>query len=640
MRTAILLLAVAGWSLTIGLTDRATADETDDAIKSVDQALATAGKAFREKQVDKAAAALAEAKTTLKSVSDGDISPAARTKVNALQERIAAGDRALAKLKAPPPSAPAKSKTGAPADPPSGDQKKPADPAPATAKAKKPVKPRKTAKALPTGPSFTSDVAPILIAKCGNCHVRGSRGGLSMATFAALDKGTRNGPILIPGSAQDSRMANLMLSGAMPKSGTKVTPEELDLISRWINAGALFDGTDRTAPLGQKPSETEMDGLVKATGKESVQFARDLAPVLVKHCVGCHGGDNPGGQLRLETFAGLLQGGTTGKAIEADKPTESLLLKRIRGIDGDRMPLDKPPLSDQEIAQFETWLKEGAKFDGSDAAAPLRVAVEESLAGRLTHEELTTKRVAQAQKLWALAAPDEAAREVRTSNFILMGNVSPARLNEISELAEAERIKIVKLLKLDPEAPLVKGTLAVFVLKRQFDYSEFVRMVEGREAPRGAAGHANVKGSDLYACVTASTDNDAILPALVAEQIASGFLLSFNNLPPWFAAGAARAIAARVEPRNPLVKQWDAEVQNLPATDAPDAFMSATVFDAELSARSYAFARSLTQKLPAFQSLIAALVEDHDFEQAVTDTYRSNTRALVELWLRRKPGRG
>ena len=160
-----------------------------------------------------------------------------------------------------------------------------------------------------------------------------------------------------------------------------------------------------------------MEGLAKATGKESVQFARDLAPVLVANCTGCHSGDNPGGQLRLETFASLLQGGTSGKAIEADKPEESLLLKRIRGIDGDRMPLDKPPLPDEVIARFETWLKEGAKFDGSDATAPLRVMAEESLAGRLTHDELTTKRVAQAQKLWALAAPDEAAGQVRPRIF-------------------------------------------------------------------------------------------------------------------------------------------------------------------------------------------------------------------------------
>ncbi|MES1213848.1 MAG: c-type cytochrome domain-containing protein, partial [Singulisphaera sp.] len=411
--------------------------------------------------------------------------------------------------------------------------------------------------------------------------------------FAALEKGTRDGPVIRAGSSQGSRIIEVIVSGDMPRGGGKLAPEEFDTLTRWIDAGALFDGTDRTAPLGQKSGEM-LEGLTKATGKESVQFARDLAPVLIESCIRCHGGDNPAGQLRLETFAGLLQGGATGKAIEAGKPEDSLLLKRLRGMDGDQMPLEKPPLSADVIARFETWINEGATFDGSDPNASVRVAVEESLAGRLSHEELTAKRVAQAQKLWALAAPDEAAQLVQTENFILMGNVSPARLNEVSELAETERAKIVKLLKLDASAPLVKGSLVLFVLKRQFDYSEFVRMVEGREAPRDSAGHANVKGSDLYACVMANGENNDVLPALVAEQIAGGFLLSCTNMPGWFATGTARAIAARVEPKNPLVKQWEAELQGLPATDAPDAFLSASVFDAQLTARSYAFARGLT----------------------------------------------
>ncbi|HVU90540.1 MAG TPA: c-type cytochrome domain-containing protein [Pirellulales bacterium] len=626
MRTASTTLAICLLALSGLVAQRATAaDATDDAIASINDSLTKAGKAFRDKNAAEAAAALGEAKTTFQAATAGDVSPAMRAKLDALGDRLAAAERAIARLAAPVESkaASAKKSSAKPAVTP-------------TAKTKKPAKARRAA---PTGPSFTSDVAPILMAKCGNCHVRGARGGLSMATFAALEKGTRNGPVIRPGSAAESRMIDLVATGQMPKGDNKLTPEELATLSRWIDAGAFFDGDDRTAPLGQK-SAGEMEGLVKATGKETVQFSRDLAPVLLEQCARCHGGDNPAGQLRLETFAGLLAGGASGKAIEADKPTESLLLNRLRGIDGDRMPLEKPPLPDEVIARFETWLKEGAKFDGSDATASLRVAVEESLAGRMTHDELTAKRVVQAQKLWALAAPDEASEMVQTANFILMGNVSPARLAEISQLAEAERAKIVKLLKLDPAVPLVKGSLVVFVLKRQFDYSEFIRMVEGREAPRNAAGHASVKGSDLYACLTASVDNDDILPALVAEQIAGGFLLNFADMPPWFAAGAARAIAARVEPRSPLVKRWDAELQNLPATDSPDSFVAATVFDAELAARSYGFARTLLQKLPAFQSLVAHLVDGRNFEQAVTDVYRNNARTLVELWLRGKQRRG
>ncbi len=49
----------------------------------------------------------------------------------------------------------------------------------------------------------------------------------------------------------------------------------------------------------------------------------------------------------------------------------------------------------------------------------------------------------------------------------------------------------------------------LFVLKRSFDYSEFVRMVEERELPKGLMGHARTKGSEAYACIAAPSDADA-----------------------------------------------------------------------------------------------------------------------------------
>ena len=104
-------------------------------------------------------------------------------------------------------------------------------------------------------------------------------------------------------------------------------------------------------------------------------------------------------------------------------------------------------------------------------------------------------------------------------------------------MAEAERDKIARLLKLPADQPLFKGNLVLFVFKRSFDYSEFVQMVEKREAPRGIVGHWQAKGLDAYACVTASNDSDADLPALLAEQIAGAYLQSVSA-PAWFSAGA------------------------------------------------------------------------------------------------------
>ena len=52
------------------------------------------------------------------------------------------------------------------------------------------------------------------------------------------------------------------------------------------------------------------------------------------------------------------------------KPSESLLVRKLKGMAGDRMPLNKPALPDDVIAKFEKWVATGARFDGPDPAVP------------------------------------------------------------------------------------------------------------------------------------------------------------------------------------------------------------------------------------------------------------------------------
>ena len=67
--------------------------------------------------------------------------------------------------------------------------------------------------------------------------------------------------------------------------------------------------------LGVEETVSEGDSVVvrwQASGKESVQFIRDLAPTVVATCSGCHSGRQPAGRLDLTTFNNLLKGGDGG----------------------------------------------------------------------------------------------------------------------------------------------------------------------------------------------------------------------------------------------------------------------------------------------------------------------------------------
>ncbi len=88
--------------------------------------------------------------------------------------------------------------------------------------------------------SFTNDVLPILESRCLNCH-GGQRTseGLSVKTYDSLMAGSQNGAVVTPGDAANSLFISLSAEGKMPKRGPKLTPAEIQLLTDWVNAGAL-----------------------------------------------------------------------------------------------------------------------------------------------------------------------------------------------------------------------------------------------------------------------------------------------------------------------------------------------------------------------------------------------------------------
>ena len=91
-------------------------------------------------------------------------------------------------------------------------------------------------------------------------------------------------------------------------------------------------------------------------------FESKVRPILVQRCYECHSGQESNGGLRLDYREGLLKGGDSGPALQADEPQGSLLLRAIRYQNAD---LQMPPsgkLDATEIEVLETWVAQGA-FD-------------------------------------------------------------------------------------------------------------------------------------------------------------------------------------------------------------------------------------------------------------------------------------
>jgi len=114
-------------------------------------------------------------------------------------------------------------------------------------------------------------------------------------------------------------------------------------------------------------------GLASETNVTSVSFKQDIAPLLQKKCVTCHGPDKSKGKFRLDSFESLRKPGESGDLpIVPTAPDRSKLFQLITAKDpDDRMPQKDDPLSAAQIAVIERWIKQGAAFDGADSKASL-----------------------------------------------------------------------------------------------------------------------------------------------------------------------------------------------------------------------------------------------------------------------------
>jgi Zn finger protein HypA/HybF involved in hydrogenase expression len=85
--------------------------------------------------------------------------------------------------------------------------------------------------------TYDGAVSALLNTRCSACHGAGGMQGLDITSYASLMKGSLNGAVIIPGDAEGSLLVQKQ-SGPQNHFG-QFSPEELNKIKEWINAGAL-----------------------------------------------------------------------------------------------------------------------------------------------------------------------------------------------------------------------------------------------------------------------------------------------------------------------------------------------------------------------------------------------------------------
>lgn len=98
---------------------------------------------------------------------------------------------------------------------------------------------------------------------------------------------------------------------------------------------------------------------------ETVDYAKDIAPLLAKNCVACHNAKTAEGGLNLESHSVLMAGGDSGESIVSGNVDESYLYARASGAEEPVMPPEDNSvgaklLNEAELELMRTWITEGA----------------------------------------------------------------------------------------------------------------------------------------------------------------------------------------------------------------------------------------------------------------------------------------
>ena len=147
--------------------------------------------------------------------------------------------------------------------------------------------------------------------------------------------------------------------------------------------------TRRTILLIACAITTSIGGIVtNAADNVAPDYAKQIAPIFQKRCVGCHNADDAEGKLSLDSYSDLQKGGKRGPSLQPGDVASSRLLQLVTGKAKPVMPPeDEERLTKEEIDLLTAWIEAGAKGpDGKEP--PRRMLMVPKIAGSTKADEM------------------------------------------------------------------------------------------------------------------------------------------------------------------------------------------------------------------------------------------------------------
>lgn len=121
---------------------------------------------------------------------------------------------------------------------------------------------------------------------------------------------------------------------------------------------ALVLSTGIGLAMSAETPAARLTGVPDGPGADDVSFSEQIAPILTKRCIECHGEEKAELSLRLDSYEGVMTGSEYGAVVEPGDPDASILVEMIAYGD---MPEEGDPVPPEELELIVTWIAEGAK---------------------------------------------------------------------------------------------------------------------------------------------------------------------------------------------------------------------------------------------------------------------------------------
>ena len=361
---------------------------------------------------------------------------------------------------------------------------------------------------------------------------------------------------------------------------------------------ATKKGESTSADAGGMDAMSKADAAMPAADAAkgddgSLSFRRDIAPILVANCVGCHTGTGAGlrtGKLSMASFDKLMAGGKRGKDIIPGEPDSSHLVQMTKGEETPKMPPNNGQrgFAAAAVEKLEAWVKAGARLDAGvsstdsfDKYAPTTGDLRKDELAKMKPED--RDKVAQQTGLerWKKATPT-VPNFTAGNHFLAFGNLPGDRTTKLLKAMEAQYTLANRLLG-SSQGPALDATekISLYVFKDQNAFVEFVRAVENQEVEPGETARArlNVESPYLVAVDPAnggeesthaaakkgsrkskkaddsSSGSERSLTGLLTEQLITAAANRAGKPPKWVALGLGAYAASQVEAGSPYYRR-------------------------------------------------------------------------------------